>query len=413
MTQSLQRTQKIKKILIANRAEIAVRIINTCRTMGIASVAVYAEDDGDCLHRQLADEAYCLGKGALSETYLNQQKLIELAQRSGAQAVHPGYGFLSERAEFAQLCEREGLIFIGPTPEIIRLMGDKAESKKALEGMGIPLIPGFHGCHRDGPEQLRAKAQELGTPLLIKAVAGGGGMGMRLVEDLADFEQLLALAQGEAQNAFGNSGVLLEKFIPRAHHVEVQVLSSAHGQHFHFGERECSIQRRHQKVIEETPSPALASDQGLRQKICGAAVELCRQIDYLGAGTVEFILDGDDGGVLLFGDEHPPASGASITEMVTGYDLVGGPNSGGPRRKTSHHPRADHLHWPRPGGAHLRRGPGSGLSAHHRDLGTHWPQPPTRHSTGVWVPAGKRHRHPIRSHDRQTLRPLPLPAECY
>ena len=312
----------IQKILIANRAEIAVRIINTCRLMDITSVSVYAEDDRESLHRELAHESYSLGAGPLSETYLNQEKIVELALKCGAQAIHPGYGFLSERAEFAELCERRGLIFIGPSPRAIALMGDKRASKLALEGMGIPLIPGHHGSGSDRPSELLAKAKQLGTPLLIKAAAGGGGKGMRLVENLADFKQSLTLAQGEAQNAFGNSQVILEKFIPRAHHIEVQVLSDSHGQHFHFWERECSIQRRHQKIVEEGPSPTLGADQGARERICQTAVELCRKIDYLGAGTVEFILD-EDGGEFFFLEmntrlqvEHP------ITEMVTGYDLV-------------------------------------------------------------------------------------------
>ena len=317
-------TQKMAKILIANRAEIAVRVINTCRLMGIASVAVYAEDDRNSHHRNLAGESYSLGEGSLAETYLNQQKIVEIAQRAGAQAIHPGYGFLSERAEFAQLCERSGLIFIGPSPQVIELMGDKRACKQALEGMGIPLIAGHHGAKGEGSRELLAQAKRLGAPLLIKAAAGGGGKGMRLVEDLKDFEQLLALAQGEAQNAFGDSQVILEKFIPRAHHIEVQVLSDSHGQHFHFWERECSIQRRHQKIIEETPSPTLGGDQKLREQICQSAVELCRKIDYLGAGTVEFIFDAHSGEFYFLEMntrlqvEHP------ITEMTTGFDLVEG-----------------------------------------------------------------------------------------
>ena len=313
---------KFQKILIANRCEIAVRVMNTCRLMGIATVAVFAEDDAQSLHRQMADEAYSLGEGGPAETYLNSEKIVEIAKRSGADAIHPGYGFLSERASFCGLCQKNGLVFIGPSPQTIALMGDKRESKKAMEKIGVPLIPGDYGQDQEA-SSLLAKAKEIGPPLLIKALAGGGGKGMRLVEDLSDFSLHLEQAKREAQNAFGDDQVLLEKFISHPRHIEVQVLSDGHNQHFHFWERECSLQRRHQKIVEETPSPAL--DQSLREKICKTAVRICQKINYRGAGTVEFILDEGGGKERAFyflemntrlQVEHP------ITEMVTGYDLV-------------------------------------------------------------------------------------------
>ena len=315
----------IKKILIANRGEIAVRIINTCRLMGIATVAIFAEDDYHSLHTELADESYSLGRGSLADTYLNRQKILQIGIRSGVHAIHPGYGFLSEQADFCEDCKNSGIIFIGPPVEVIRLIGDKQESKQVLESFNIPLIPGYHGSSQKEGELL-CQAQSLGVPLLIKAASGGGGKGMRLVEDLSQFSSQLAQAKREAQNAFGDSRVILEKFISRPRHIEVQVLSDNHGQHFHFWERECSIQRRHQKIIEETPSPGLT--QVLREKICQTAVNLCEKVAYRGAGTVEFIFDerGDGGrGSFYFLEmntrlqvEHP------ITEMVTGYDLVEG-----------------------------------------------------------------------------------------
>ena len=326
MTKKKAKTGKIEKILVANRSEIAVRIINTCRLMNIFTVAVFADDDRNSLHVDMADEAYSLGDGGLDETYLNKHKMLEIAAKSKADAIHPGYGLLSERADFCKDCERKGLVFIGPSSDVIALMGDKRASKEAMEKIGVPLIPGYHGKDND-PKRLFKEAKALGTPLLIKAAAGGGGKGMRLVEELSSFSQDLAGAVREAQNAFGDDRMILEKFIQNPRHIEVQVLSDAHGGHFHFWERECSIQRRHQKIIEETPSPAL--DQALRKKICETAVSICRKIDYSGAGTVEFILDGSADksarGKFYFLEmntrlqvEHP------ITEMVTGFDLVEG-----------------------------------------------------------------------------------------
>ena len=401
-----------EKILIANRSEIAVRVINTCRTMGIATVAVYAEDDLHSLHRKLADEAYSLGEGELSETYLNEEKIVDIARKAGAQAIHPGYGFLSERPSFPELCEKSGITFIGPSSQVIALMGNKAESKRVLEKMNIPLIPGHHGKSDDDGE-LEQKAKALGTPLLIKAIAGGGGKGMRLVEDLSRFREELAAARREAQNAFGDGRVLLEKFITNPRHIEVQVLSDSHGQHFHLWERECSIQRRHQKIIEETPAPAL--DQTLREEICQTAVHLCQQINYLGAGTVEFILDGDAQGEEKFyflemntrlQVEHP------ITEMVTGYDLVEGQIRVARGEKLSlrqediiqrGHALEVRLYAEDPERNFLPTG------EHCRNWGVQTP----RRSFGMWPAGGKCHRQQLRSHDRQTLRPGPRPKECH
>ena len=230
--------------------------MNTCRLMGLSTVAIFADDDKNSLHRELSHESYGLGAGGPLDTYLDGEKIVHLAKKAGANAIHPGYGFLSERACFSQLCRDHGLTFIGPGPEVIALMGDKRESKKAVEKIGLPVIPGVYGegC---SDKELALKAKELGVPLLIKAVAGGGGKGMRLVEDMADFSRALEGARREAQKSFGNSQVILEKFIQNPHHIEVQVMSDSHGGHFHLWERECSLQRRHQKIIEETPSPTL------------------------------------------------------------------------------------------------------------------------------------------------------------
>lgn len=311
-------SKKITKILIANRAEIAVRIINTCRKMGIETVSIFTEKERDYPHSKVSDQAVCLGEGSLAETYLNQKKLIEICKQTGAQAIHPGYGFLSENSEFALAVEQAGLIFIGPKSDAIILMGDKEASKKSMEKAGVPVVPGYHG-EDQGAVQLKKHADKIGYPLLIKAVAGGGGKGMRLIEREQDFEAGLERAKSEAKKAFGNDRVLLEKYITRPRHIEVQVFSDSHGNHLHFFERECSIQRRHQKIIEESPSPAL--DDKLRAQITEAAVKVASSVNYLGAGTVEFIFA--ESGEFYFLEmntrlqvEHP------ISEIVTGVDLV-------------------------------------------------------------------------------------------
>ena len=308
----------IKKVLIANRSEIALRIIKTCKKMGIRTVTVYSDDDRALPHAYRSDESYSLGQGGLAQTYLNQDQIIEIAKKSGADAIHPGYGFLSENAQFCEKVISAGLVFIGPTIEAISLMGDKKESKVKMEQIDAPVVPGYHG-EDQSKERLKDEAQKIGFPVLIKATAGGGGKGMRIVLEAKEFDEALKAAKREAKNAFGNDQVLLEKYIIRPRHIEVQLVSDSHGQHYHFFERECSIQRRYQKIVEETPSVAL--NDSLRERICNAAVSIAKGINYLGAGTVEFILD--QSGEFYFLEmntrlqvEHP------VTEMVTGFDLV-------------------------------------------------------------------------------------------
>lgn len=309
---------KIKKIMVANRGEIALRVLKTAREMGIKVVTVYAEDDKNLPHALYADESYSLGIGALSETYLNKQKLIDIAKKSGADAIHPGYGFLSENEEFARLVESSGIIFIGPTPESIVLMGDKIGSKKALEKINVPLTPGYHGDDQSD-ENLAKEAKKIGYPVLIKASAGGGGKGMRIVYNDSELMEGIRGAKSEGLKSFSSDKVLIEKYVLNPRHIEVQLMSDTHGNHLHFFERECSIQRRYQKVVEETPAPNMS--QELRLKVCETAVEIAKGINYRGAGTVEFIMAQD--GSFYFMEmntrlqvEHP------VTEMVTGHDLV-------------------------------------------------------------------------------------------
>ncbi len=309
---------KIKKILVANRGEIALRVLKTAKEMGIKVVTVYAEDDKNLPHALFADESYPLGSGALSDTYLNKTKLIEITKKCGADAIHPGYGFLSENAEFATMVEKAGLIFIGPTPASIILMGDKIGSKNALERINTPMIPGYHGDDQT-EGTLSKKAKEIGFPVLIKASAGGGGKGMRIVHQESELLEAIQGAKSEALKFFSNDKVLIEKYIVNPRHIEVQLMSDTHGTHLHFFERECSIQRRYQKVVEETPAPNMSDE--LRLKICETAVQISAGINYRGAGTIEFILAPD--GKYFFLEmntrlqvEHP------VTEMVTGADLV-------------------------------------------------------------------------------------------
>lgn len=304
--------------MVANRGEIALRVLKTAKEMGIKVVTVYAEDDKNLPHALYADESYSLGTGTLQDTYLNKAKLIEVARKSQSDAIHPGYGFLSENAEFASMVESAGVIFIGPTSESIILMGDKIGSKKALEKINIPMIPGYHGDNQD-LSFLVSKAKEIGFPVLIKASAGGGGKGMRIVHEENELEEAIRGAKSEALKAFSNDKVLIEKYVTNPRHIEVQLMSDTHGNHLHFFERECSIQRRYQKIVEETPAPNLT--QELRLKICETAVQISSGINYRGAGTVEFILAPD--GKFYFLEmntrlqvEHP------VTEMVTGHDLV-------------------------------------------------------------------------------------------
>jgi acetyl-CoA carboxylase biotin carboxylase subunit len=308
----------IGKLLIANRGEIALRILRTCREMGIATVAVHSTVDRNALHVQLADEAVCVGEAPSSRSYLNIPNILAAATSRGADAIHPGYGFLAENANFAEICQAHSITFVGPSPESIRAMGDKSTAKHTMQRVGVPTIPGSEGL-LETPQTAARLAEAMGYPVMIKATAGGGGRGMRLVPSAEQLESLFRAAQGEAEAAFGNPGLYMEKFIDRPRHVEVQILADRHGNVVHLGERDCSVQRRHQKLLEEAPSPGLSTD--LRQRMGNAAVSAARSIGYEGAGTVEFLLDRS--GHFYFMEmntriqvEHP------VTEMVTGIDLI-------------------------------------------------------------------------------------------
>ncbi len=305
------------KILIANRGEIACRVIKTARRMGIKTVAVYSEADRDALHVRMADEAFLLGPAPAGESYLVIDKVIDACVRSGAQAVHPGYGFLSENAKFAEACQANGVVFIGPPIPAIHSMGSKSESKRIMEAAGVPLVPGYHGADQDDAV-LTSEANRIGYPVLVKASAGGGGKGMRVVERAEDLAVAIAGARREAKAAFSDDSLLIEKYLSHPRHVEMQVFGDTHGNYVHLFERDCSLQRRHQKVIEEAPAPALPAD--VRAKLGAAAIAAARAVDYVGAGTVEFLYQD---GAFYFIEmntrlqvEHP------VTEMITGQDLV-------------------------------------------------------------------------------------------
>jgi acetyl-CoA carboxylase biotin carboxylase subunit len=307
-----------RKVLIANRGEIAIRIQRTLRELDIASVAVYSEADERASHVTRADEAYCIGPAEVSKSYLDAAKIIDVARHAGCDAVHPGYGFLSENAAFARACAAAGLVFIGPSPEAIEAMGSKIAARARMQKAGVPVVPGSDGTTQD-LAALAKIATQIGYPVLVKASAGGGGKGMRVVESAADFQRAATLARSEAENSFGDGAIYLEKYLVQPRHIEFQVFGDAHGNIVHLFERECSIQRRHQKIIEETPSPAL--DAKLRARMGEAAVQAARAVGYRNAGTIEFMLDGR--GEFYFLEmntrlqvEHP------ITEMVTGLDLV-------------------------------------------------------------------------------------------
>jgi acetyl-CoA carboxylase, biotin carboxylase subunit len=307
-----------KKILIANRGEIAVRVIRACRELGVATVAVYSEADREALHVRMADEAFCVGPPPSRESYLVAEKLIDVAKRSGAEAVHPGYGFLSERAHFAEACANAGLVFIGPSPQAIDAMGDKVEARKRMIAAKVPVVPGSEGTI-ESEEQIISAAVKIGFPVMLKAAAGGGGKGMRLVESEREIRAGARAARSEAKSAFGDDRIYVERFVDSPRHVEVQVLGDTHGNVVHVYERECSIQRRHQKVIEESPSPAL--DAKTREAMGKVAVQAAKAVDYVGAGTIEFLVDSKRNFYFLEMNtriqvEHP------ITEMVTGVDLV-------------------------------------------------------------------------------------------
>jgi acetyl-CoA carboxylase biotin carboxylase subunit len=307
-----------KKILIANRGEIALRVIHACRELGVKSVAVYSEADENSLHVRFADEDVCIGPPRSADSYLNVPAIISAAEITGADAIHPGYGFLSESAYLAEVCEACHIRFIGPDPSVIKLLGDKARAKKAMKKAGVPMLPGSDGPVT-GDEQALKVAKEVGYPVIIKAVAGGGGRGMRVVNNPGEMPNALRTAQREAEAAFGNGDVYVEKYLKNPRHIEFQIIGDHHGNVVHLGERECSIQRRHQKLIEESPSPAL-SDK-IRKKMGSIVVDAAKAVQYTNAGTFEFLMDAD--GRFFYMEtntrlqvEHP------VTEMVTGIDIV-------------------------------------------------------------------------------------------
>ncbi|GFN23316.1 acetyl-CoA carboxylase biotin carboxylase subunit [Thermanaeromonas sp. C210] len=307
-----------KKVLIANRGEIAVRIIRACRELEIETVAVFSEADRDALHVKLADEAVCIGPAPAGRSYLNIPNIIAAAQVTGADAVHPGYGFLAENAYFAEMCATSGLTFIGPSPRAIQLMGDKAKARSTMLAAGVPVVPGSEGVVGNVEEAL-AIAREIGYPVLVKAAAGGGGRGMRVAQNPAELRQAVQMARQEAEAAFGNAQIYLEKYIEEPRHVEFQILGDTHGNIIHLGERDCSLQRRHQKVLEEAPSTALTAE--LRRTMGEVAVRAAAAVEYFSAGTVEFLLDKYGNYYFIEMNtriqvEHP------VTEEVTGIDLV-------------------------------------------------------------------------------------------
>jgi len=309
------------KVLIANRGEIAVRIIRACRELGMQTVAVYSEADRQALHVRYADEAYLLGPAPSRESYLRGDKIIEIALQSQAGGIHPGYGFLAERADFAQACLDAGLAFVGPKPSAIAAMGDKAVARSTVKRAGVPVVPGTEGEGSLRDEELLALAPQIGFPLLIKATAGGGGKGMREVRALDEMPALLLSARREAEASFGDGNVYLEKLLEGARHIEFQILADTQGTVIHLGERECSLQRRHQKLLEESPSPFISDDDELRQKMGAVAVRAAQAVGYVNAGTIEFLVDKDKNFFFLEMNtrlqvEHP------VTEIITGVDIV-------------------------------------------------------------------------------------------
>jgi acetyl-CoA carboxylase biotin carboxylase subunit len=307
-----------RKVLIANRGEIAIRVMRGCRELGISPVAVYSEADRNALHVQMADEAYLIGPPPATDSYLVIDRIIEAAMTSGAEAIHPGYGFLAENAKFAQACEQQGLVFIGPSSASIELMGDKTAARRAMQAAGVPIVPGIDRFLQDD-EEARQVIATMGYPVMIKAALGGGGRGMRLVHDAQQLSEALRAARSEARSAFGDPAIYIERYVTNPRHVEIQVLADAHGHVVYLGERECSIQRRHQKVVEESPSPLMTED--LRVQMGEAAVQAARAANYRNAGTVEFLVDEQRRFYFLEMNtrlqvEHP------VTELVTGIDLV-------------------------------------------------------------------------------------------
>lgn len=307
-----------KKVLIANRGEIAVRIIRACRELGIRCVAVYSTADRNALHAQIADEAICIGPPATKDSYLDMNAIMQAALNTGAEAIHPGFGFLSENAEFARLCEANGIVFIGPSYKSIEMLGDKAAAKETMAAAGVPVIPGSEGAV-SSVEEAAEVAEKAGYPVLVKASAGGGGRGIRRVDSPEELEEQMTAAQQEAKNFFGDDAVYIEKFLINPHHVEIQIIADKHGNYIYLGERDCSMQRRNQKVLEECPSPIV--DEKLRKRMGEAAVTAAKQCGYYNAGTIEFLVDENRDFYFMEMNtriqvEHP------ITEEVTGFDLV-------------------------------------------------------------------------------------------
>jgi 3-methylcrotonyl-CoA carboxylase alpha subunit len=309
--------RRFRTLLIANRGEIACRVIRTARAMGLRTVAVYSEADRDAMHVAMADEAILLGPARARDSYLNIERVIDVARESGAEAVHPGYGFLSESAEFAQACREAGLVFVGPTAEMITAMGSKSGSKMLMEKAGVPLVPGYHGEAQDEATLAKA-ADKIGFPVLVKASAGGGGRGMRIVRSAGELAAAIVSAKREAKAAFGDDRMLIEKFVENPRHIEVQIVGDSHGNLLSLFERECTLQRRHQKVVEEAPSPTLNAAQ--REAVCAAARKAAGAVNYVGAGTIEFVSNGKDVFFIEMNTrlqvEHP------VTELITGIDLV-------------------------------------------------------------------------------------------
>ncbi|KMY50754.1 acetyl-CoA carboxylase biotin carboxylase subunit [Peribacillus loiseleuriae] len=309
----------IEKVLIANRGEIAVRIIRACKEMGIETVSVFSEADREALHVQLADESYCIGPTASKDSYLNVTNIISIAKKTGCDAIHPGYGFLAENADFAELCRDCNVIFIGPSPEAISKMGTKDVARETMREAGVPIVPGSTGIIKDSAEAI-ALVEKIGYPVIIKATAGGGGKGIRVAKTEEDLLNGIRITQQEALTAFGNSGVYIEKYIEDFRHVEIQVMGDTHGNAIHFGERDCSIQRRLQKLVEETPSPAVDSE--IREEMGSAAVKAALAVNYSGAGTVEFIYDYKKRQFYFMEMNTRIQVEHTITEMVTGVDLI-------------------------------------------------------------------------------------------
>ncbi|HAH71119.1 MAG TPA: acetyl-CoA carboxylase biotin carboxylase subunit [Succinivibrionaceae bacterium] len=309
---------KLEKVLIANRGEIALRILRACRQLGLKTVAVHSTADRDLMHVKLADESICIGPAAPKDSYLNIPSIIAAAESCGASAIHPGYGFLSESADFAEMVEKSGFIFIGPTADTIRLMGDKVSAKKAMQRSGVPCVPGSAGALGDDPEENKKLAAKIGYPIIIKAAGGGGGRGMRVVRNEAELESSIALTRREADMFFNNPSVYMEKFLENPRHVEFQVLSDGMGHAVYLGERDCSMQRRNQKVLEEAPAPFISAEQ--RKNIGSRCAKACEEIGYRGAGTFEFLYENGEFYFIEMNTrvqvEHP------ITEMITGVDIV-------------------------------------------------------------------------------------------